>query len=832
MSNNHGTGLTVGGGTQVFVIDSTITKNRSLDSRFFAAGIDLRGTAEATLLNSIVAGNFTRHTADVRGNFSVVRNSLIGVVGEASGIEKGFDGNLVGTQLAPLDARLGSLRQIGQTFGHPLLEDSPAISAGIPHEYSDFDQAEGARDSQTPSLGALEFRPAYLEDSGLNSNVDHHSHVSFEHDFATTIVLEAESGLGGELISHPQASGTHSVFVSAGQDIAIPFYLETKLTLDSIAAAFNGIIFSPTEMEVYLDGESLGPLSDSGFLDSSIEISAGHHSISIRVADGSFELDNIALNFLDLAVPTIIVEPTAILEPESGEGRVFVEVSLSQPSTATVAARITTLDRKATAGSDYRHFDEVITFAPGETTKIIELVVFADDLDEITESFNLAITPVSNVSVDNDIIAISIVDLPDAIGGSKAKNNQVSTTSLFPEPSQLPIIDALTSEHAVSGHLGTGIPPATAASALIKNDSFSAMQHLISANTTQSLTSTLNGPLIHEASTDLIAAISNRIPDSSNDSSSNVSKPETSVPTEGASSTVISPTFVESSRVAEKPSLQFDLSSNSTLETGPAVETQNILASTSASRVQLPSINGQEIVQTDFYELPQPDNQSQSSLDSNYGNSMTSLQPRNSAITVIPSLAQETRNNLSESRRTDFGSVSPTFNIEIGQTVGYQLDVEPSNGLTARHKESRSHVGTKTGSSFSAAPDSSPAFSSQRLPSVNSDKERHAIQDDTTSHEAQFFHALDSVLATEDFLQAEHEAGSVNTDGDSEDDVSHPVEKELTAPQHPNEYLDDFDSEEQRGEDQHSESSKLKAIATGVAAFVFGLQYFDRKNSS
>ena len=89
-----------------------------------------------------------------------------------------------------------------------------------------------------------------------------------------------------------------------------------------------------------------------------------------------------------LPILTVSAEPT-----NEGLIGLFVDFTLSQPSTSTVSVRFDTVDGIALEGQDYLPFtNRVITFAPGET-KQTELLTMVDDaVIEPDETFSLALS--------------------------------------------------------------------------------------------------------------------------------------------------------------------------------------------------------------------------------------------------------------------------------------------------------------------------------------------------------------------------------------------------------------------------------------------------------
>lgn len=74
-------------------------------------------------------------------------------------------------------------------------------------------------------------------------------------------------------------------------------------------------------------------------------------------------------------------------------------VSLTAASGKTVTADYTTSDRTATAGTDYATGSGSLTFAPGETSKVVTVQVSGDALDEEDETFALVLFNLVNAVV-------------------------------------------------------------------------------------------------------------------------------------------------------------------------------------------------------------------------------------------------------------------------------------------------------------------------------------------------------------------------------------------------------------------------------------------------
>ncbi len=85
-------------------------------------------------------------------------------------------------------------------------------------------------------------------------------------------------------------------------------------------------------------------------------------------------------------------------------------VSLAEASSTAVTVHYSTSDGTATSGSDYAVASGALTFAPGETSKTISVVVFGDTMLEGTESFVVTLSSPSGATIGDGTGAGTILD--------------------------------------------------------------------------------------------------------------------------------------------------------------------------------------------------------------------------------------------------------------------------------------------------------------------------------------------------------------------------------------------------------------------------------------
>ena len=130
---------------------------------------------------------------------------------------------------------------------------------------------------------------------------------------------------------------------------------------------------------------------------------------TISATDGVYTAEqNIIVDVTDVNEPPLIsFENLTVLEDE---GSAKWAIELSNLYDEAVQIDIQTIDQLAIANLDYEPVNATITFNPGEKSKVIDIKILADDLDEYTESFKISISNPVNGYIEGSDATILIED--------------------------------------------------------------------------------------------------------------------------------------------------------------------------------------------------------------------------------------------------------------------------------------------------------------------------------------------------------------------------------------------------------------------------------------
>jgi uncharacterized protein YhjY with autotransporter beta-barrel domain len=133
----------------------------------------------------------------------------------------------------------------------------------------------------------------------------------------------------------------------------------------------------------------------------------------------------------DDAAAVTVSSPNAV-EGNAGTTSLAFLVTLTAPAAATVQATYNTSNGTATAGSDYQAASGTLTFPPGQTTQIVNVIVNGDTAFEPNETLTLTVTPTGGAPVsgtgtivNDDAPGVSVAN------ASVTEGNSATTTMTF-----------------------------------------------------------------------------------------------------------------------------------------------------------------------------------------------------------------------------------------------------------------------------------------------------------------------------------------------------------------------------------------------------------------
>ncbi len=110
-------------------------------------------------------------------------------------------------------------------------------------------------------------------------------------------------------------------------------------------------------------------------------------------------------------VPSLSINDAIAEEGDSGTTTLFFTVLLSKPSTGQITVNFITSPGTALAGSDYTHTSGTLTFAAGETAKLVAVNIVGDTSIESTEAFTVSLnTPTGGAVLGDSSATGSIQD--------------------------------------------------------------------------------------------------------------------------------------------------------------------------------------------------------------------------------------------------------------------------------------------------------------------------------------------------------------------------------------------------------------------------------------
>ncbi|MBX9748047.1 MAG: cellulase family glycosylhydrolase [Roseococcus sp.] len=222
---------------------------------------------------------------------------------------------------------------------------------------------------------------------------------------------------------------------ASAEAVTIPWSTEdgTALSGSDYRAAAGSVTFAPGETSKTISVTILGDALVEG--NESFNLVLGVPS-GATIADGT----GLGTILNDDVLPSLSIGHAQTTEGDSGTKQLVFTVTLSQAAAGPVTVAYTTRDGTALAGSDYDALSGSLSFAAGETSKTIAVTLRGDAVDEIDESFELALSGLTGASfaqamargtiLNDDAPPVLSVSNAEVIEGASGTRNMVFTLSL------------------------------------------------------------------------------------------------------------------------------------------------------------------------------------------------------------------------------------------------------------------------------------------------------------------------------------------------------------------------------------------------------------------
>ncbi len=423
---NHGGGLAVLGTSAIAtILNSTFSANATPGAGVTYGGIYSSGAL--TITNSLVAGNDGRQCL-AGGDWASGGHNL------SSDGYCDFDapGDLEFTD--PLLAPLGDYG--GPTETHALWPGSAAIDAGDDPACPAEDQREVARPVDGDNSGAATCDIGAYEARSALSVAD----VSVVEGDAGTVpavftVTLAPTSTKAVTVTYATVDGT----ANAGSDYT----------------AGSGVLtFAAGEAETTVTILVSGDTDDEP--DQTFTLNLGPAG-NADIVDG----EAVATIVDDDGLSSLSVADVAVDEGNSGTTTASFVVTLSPAAAGPVMVDVATADDTAVAGSDYTSAGSTLTFLAGETSKVVDVAVIGDVVDEgSAETFRLHLSNAIGANIadgegtgtilDDDTAQVSLGPRVEVVEGDSGTTPAVFAVTLS-VPTAFPVTVEFYTQSAVGG---------------------------------------------------------------------------------------------------------------------------------------------------------------------------------------------------------------------------------------------------------------------------------------------------------------------------------------------------------------------------------------------
>ncbi len=322
---------------------------------------------------------------------SIVFSNTAGAGNDCSGTISSLDYNLTGCSLPGSNdiSTNPSLQPLalnnGSTLNYALNSNSPAIDAGNPALCPATDQ----RGNPRPVNGICDIG-AY--EDGVSFFVRDLSVIETEGTVSVDVLVER----------------SYDISIASVQYSLLPNSALAGIDYTDVSGTLNfasGVTSQTIQIDIL--GDALDEFDEtfSVTLSNPLTATLGDGQAVVTIVDNDAE-------------PTVSINDVSVMELDGTNSvTATFTVTLSAPSAKPITVAYATADVTAVSGLDYTAQAGTLSFASGETTKEINIVVAGDDLDEFDETFELNLNTATNVTIGDGqgVGTITDNDLPPTI---------------------------------------------------------------------------------------------------------------------------------------------------------------------------------------------------------------------------------------------------------------------------------------------------------------------------------------------------------------------------------------------------------------------------------
>ena len=246
-------------------------------------------------------------------------------------------------------------------------------------------------------------RPA-LEPHERGARIRHRHRDIVDDDPTATVSIGGASVAEGDS-GTTTVSLTVSLSAASGKPITVDYTSAdgTAVAPGDYAGVSGTLSFAPGQTSKTVDVDIAGDTTYEN--DETLTVALSN---PVNVVLGSTPATVTVTN--DDPMPQVSIDDRSVTEGDAGTTTATFTVSLSNPSAFPITVDASTSDQTATAPADYGAVSTTVSFAPGQVSKTVDVLVRGDTLDEFDETYSVDLSNPSGASIADGTGIGTIVD--------------------------------------------------------------------------------------------------------------------------------------------------------------------------------------------------------------------------------------------------------------------------------------------------------------------------------------------------------------------------------------------------------------------------------------